>query len=355
MRLDRFNVADESELQKDAAPFVSWGATEPESGQQDGKEVTDMNQAAMEFISARLQEGGVIPYLGPGVLSLAEGESPLPGSHGALVGHLTKKTSVPHKIRTNLTAAAQFIENFKHRKTVSKAMTEAFDGEAQPTSLHRLLATIPTIPLVVHAWYDDLPQKALRSHSEWGMVQGVSQAEHFGNWVHYFHADGSRVDAETKGKPEAWKTMLYQPLGSVWPARNYLVSDSDFVEVLTEIDIQTPIPEPVQQLRRERNFLFLGCRFSTQLERLFARQIMKRSSQKHWAILPEEPTRNEARFLAQYNIERLAISLPEFVASLEEQMLVHDARVDANSSPSLQRAADCSVRHTGLKCSLDAR
>ena len=145
--------------------------------------------------------------------------------------------------------------------------------------------------------------------------------------------------------------MLYQPLGSVWPARNYLVSDSDFVEVLTEIDIQTPIPEPVQHLRRDRSFLFLGCRFSTQLERLFARQIMKRSSEKHWAVLPEEPTRNEARFLAQYNIERLAMPLQEFVAALE---LVHGARVEASSSCSLQQAADCSVRHTGTDCAMEA-
>lgn len=49
------------------------------------------------------------------------------------------------------------------------------------------------------------------------------------------------------------------------PVRNFLVSDSDYVEVLTEIDIQTPIPAVVQQRRTGRNFLFLGCRFSNQL------------------------------------------------------------------------------------------
>lgn len=282
-----------------------------------------MQQSAMELISARLQGGRVIPYIGPGVLSLSERDNALPGSQDALAGHLTAKASVPHKIRTNLTAAAQFIENFKHRKTVTSAMTEAFCPESQPTALHTLLAQMPAMPLIVHAWYDDLPQKALREHKEWGMVQGVSQAEHYGNWVHYFHADGSRADADTAWKPEAWKTMLYQPLGSVWPARNYLVSDSDFVEVLTEIDIQTPIPDSVQQLRRERSFLFLGCRFATQMERMFARQIMKRSSEKHWAVLPEEPTRNEARFLEQYNIERLPISLREFVAAFEKKQWVH--------------------------------
>ena len=32
-----------------------------------------------------------------------------------------------------------------------------------------------------------------------------------------------------------------------------------------EIDIQTPIPAIVQQRRKDRNFLFLGCRFAYQL------------------------------------------------------------------------------------------
>jgi hypothetical protein len=62
--------------------------------------------------------------------------------------------------------------------------------------------------------------------------------------------------------------------------------------------------------------LFLGCRFSTQLERSFAHQIMKRSSDRHWAVLPEQPTRNELRFLAQHGIERIAMPLESFVAEL---------------------------------------
>jgi hypothetical protein len=147
------------------------------------------------------------------------------------------------------------------------------------------------------------------------MVQGVSQSEHFGAWVHYFAADGSPAD-ETQA--HNWSTLLYQPLGSIAPAANFLVSDTDFVEVLTEIDIQTPIPALVQEKRRNRHFLFLGCRFNTQLDRLFARQIMKRSSDKHWALLEGELTRNEARFLAEQNIERIDLSLAEFLARAGE-------------------------------------
>ncbi len=274
-----------------------------------------MTAEAIEAIRKNLATGLAIPYLGAGVLALAGEDCPLPASPEVLVDRLTAKASVPHKIRKNLTAAAQFIENFKHRKTVVKAMTEAFSADVPPTALHRTLASIPALKLLVHGWYDDLPQKALASREGWGIVQGASQSEHFGEWVHYF-SGGERRDA---AEADTWMPLLYQPLGSVSPAANFLVSDSDFVEVLTEIDIQTPIPEAVQNIRKGRSFLFLGCRFATQIERAFPQQIMKRSSDRHWAVLPQEPTRNEARFMAQHNIERIAMPLAQFAALLASQ------------------------------------
>ncbi len=279
-----------------------------------------MSAAALDAIATAFAGGSAIPYLGPGVLSFGGATCPLPDSQKTLVAHLTSKSSVPHKIRSNLGATAQFIENFKHRSTVTKAMTEAFSADAQPNALHTLLMSLPALPLVVHAWYDDLPQKALRARDRWGMAQGVSQSEHFGDWIYYYSSDGACAGVSADENITGWKTLLYQPFGSVWPARNYLVSDSDFVEVLTEIDIQTPIPAPVQAIREERSFLFLGCRFSTQQERLFAHQIIKRSSDRHWAILPEEPTYNEARFFEEHKIERIAMLLDEFVVALREKL-----------------------------------
>ncbi|WP_312030586.1 SIR2 family protein [Methylosinus sp. H3A] len=272
----------------------------------------------------------MIPYLGPGVLTLATDGIPIPASPEELVVQLTKAATVPHKIRNNLTAAAQYIENFKHRKTIAAAMNKAFEQTPEPSVLHKWLAERPQLPLVVNAWYDDLPQKALAVRKNWGSVQGVSQAEHFGYWVNYFRADsslvpnkefvrdGSGAKAPAEAPPEtlSWETLLYQPIGSVTPASNYVISDSDYVEVLTEIDIQTPIPEVVQSIRKGRSFLFLGCRFTTQLERNFARQIMKRSSDQHWAVIEGPLTKNEAKFLAEQKIERIETPIAEFVASL---------------------------------------
>ncbi len=271
-----------------------------------------MSTAVLSDIKRELEEGRIVPYLGPGLLDLMPA-CPVPASPEALVEKLIAKASVPHKIRKNLTAAAQFIENFKHRKTVTHLMSEAFQADVAPTLLHRYLADLPELPLVVDVWYDNAMQTALAARDSWGQVQGVSQAEHFGNWVQYFQADGALV---TEADAQHWSTVLYRPLGSVSPAKNYLVSDSDYVEVLTEIDIQTPIPAMVQRRRGGRHFLFLGCRFRNQLERTFARQIMKRSSNRHWAVLPGELTRNEARFLEEQNIQRLDMPLRDFVSAV---------------------------------------
>jgi hypothetical protein len=237
----------------------------------------------------------------------------VPATPVALAEIMTAKVSVPHKIRSRLTQAAQFIENFKHRKSVVHLMNEAFAAGTLPSPLHLALAGSGA-GLVVDCWYDDTFAAALaqtRPQGGWAQVQGLSQSEHFGHWTGAYAPGGDPLPETPPGT-----VLLYKPIGAHGPAGNYLVSDSDYVEVLTEIDIQTPIPQVVQDWRSGRNFLFLGCRFDDQLTRSFARQIMKRSSTTHWAVLPDEPTRMEARFLQEQGITRIATTLPAFAGEL---------------------------------------
>jgi len=262
-------------------------------------------------IASHLATGSVIPYMGPEMLSLCR-DVAVPMTPLALAENMTAKVSVPHKIRKRLTQTAQFIENFKHRKSVVHLMNEAFAATPAPSPLQLALASSGA-KLWVDTWYDDSFASALAQGGQpWVQVQGLSQSEHFGQWTGAYAADGTPL-AELSAEPGR---LLYKPWGGHGPVGNYLVSDSDYVEVLTEIDIQTPIPAQVQAWRSGRNFLFLGCRFDDQLTRCFARQIMKRSSDRHWAVLPVEPTRMEARFLEEQNITRIPMSLAEFAPLL---------------------------------------
>ena len=260
-------------------------------------------------VVARLRGGTVIPYLGPGVAELSKPAVPM--NPEALAAFFGSKVALPRRARGNAWAAAQHIESTRHRATVTALMAEAFAAPVAPTPLHHHLATMP-LPLIVDSWYDGAMRSALAGRHDWGEIQGITRAG-IGEdrWYRFYDAEGREVD---RTQAASWTTMLYKPHGSIAPAKNFLISDADYVEVLTEIDIQTPIPDEVKARRTGRSFLFLGCRFNDQLLRTYARQISKRSTDTHYAVVePDAMSKNELRFLASQGLTPLAIPLARAV------------------------------------------
>lgn len=272
----------------------------------------DAAEAVIAGIAAGLKAKQVVPYLGPGAYALLpEAECPIPRNSLELAQRLNAKVAAPGRIRSQLTAVAQFIESRRHRKTLDGILNEIFKRAVPATPAHQWLAALPSPPMIVDVWYDNALETLLAGTGRgWGQIQGISHPQGAGEWVKYYGPDGTEVTAEAAA---GWETVLYKPSGSATPAGNYLISDSDFVEILTEIDIQTPIPPIVQERRAGRNFLYLGCRFDQEIQRTFARQIAKRSSDRHWAVIEGELSRNEARFLELHNITRLDLPLGEAV------------------------------------------
>ena len=256
-------------------------------------------------IALELKAGSIIPYLGSELAELAGATAPT--TPEALAAFFATKVALPKRAKGNVWASAQHIESMKHRSTVSALMTEAFTPKVVPTPLHRYLSELG-LPMIVDSWYDSAMRDALSSRSDWGEVQGITRAG-IGEdrWYRFYDAKGAEAP---KTQADSWRTLLYKPHGSIAPAKNYLISDADYVEVLTEIDIQTPIPDVVKNRRAERSFLFIGCRFHDQMLRTYARQITKRSTETHHAIVaPELLTKNELKFLTIQGIIPLAVSL----------------------------------------------
>jgi hypothetical protein len=260
-----------------------------------------------------LRAGGVVPYLGPGISALAP-ETPAPLSPEALAAFFETKVALPKRAKGNAWASAQHIESYRHRNTVTALMAEAYSAPPVPTAFHKAIAAMG-LPMIVDSWYAGEMRAALAGVDDWAEVQGITRSG-IGEflWYRFYLPDGTQVDGDAvAGK----KTILYTPHGSIAPATNFLISDADYVEVLTEIDIQTPIPEIVRDRRTDRTFLFLGCRFHDQLLRSYARQIIKRSRGEHYAVLDVASlTRNEKAFLAQENITPIDMPLAQALALL---------------------------------------
>lgn len=270
-------------------------------------------------IRAALMEGAIVPYLGPGMIALGGGALAVPSSPEAIAAALHSRAPAPSRIRTNMWAVAQFIEQRRHRNTLKAFMAEIFAVGPVPTALHRWLAELD-LPLIVDSWYDGAMRAALmeRARKDFVSIQGITRAgENRDIWTKIYSADGLLL--EDKAAASQATTVLYQPHGEARPAANFLVADSDYVEVLTEIDIQTPIPKVVTDRRSGLGFLFMGCRFNDQMLRTYGRQIIKRSRGPHYAVMnSEDLTRNERRFLAENDITLIDMPLADMVAVITQ-------------------------------------
>jgi hypothetical protein len=269
-------------------------------------------EATLAEVGARLRAGTMVPYLGPALTELSKPAIPI--NPEALAAFFGTKVALPRRAKGNAWTAAQHIESTKHRSTVTALMGEAFAAPVEPTVLHHHLASLD-LPMIVDTWYDGAMRAALAQRQGWGEIQGITRAG-IGEdrWYRFYDAAGTEAD---RSVAESWKTLLYKPHGSVVPAKNFLISDADYVEVLTEIDIQTPIPDAVKDRRTERSFVFIGCRFNDQLLRTYARQIIKRSSAVHYAIVePDKLSKNEARFIIDQGLTPIALPLERAVEVL---------------------------------------
>lgn len=270
-------------------------------------------QAWLREVRERLMSSSLAPYLGPAVSRSGE----QPAGYDQLAEHFGKKVALPKRARGNPWASAQFIESQKLRATVTRLMSEAFAAPVAASPLQRYLAGL-ALPLIVDTWYDSAMRIALASRSDWAEIQGISRAGIAENrWYRAYGPEGAELSLESAAERQ---TLLYKPHGSAAPAHNYLISDADYVEVLTEIDIQTPIPEAVRARRSNLGFVYLGCRFHDQLLRNYARQIAKRSAGPHFALVDPRQgmTRNEAKLFQELGVRVLVAPWADAFQQLAE-------------------------------------
>lgn len=270
----------------------------------------------VEEVRTRLLSHTIAPYLGAGVFPSG---GDFPASYEALAEYFGRKVALPRRARGNFWASAQYVESRKHRITAERMMNDVFGGKRKPDDFHRWLAGL-SLPLIVDNWYDGTMRAALAAtNTPFVEVQAGTRSkigEH--RFYHTYDKDGQEVEENSAAETP---TVLYTPHGSATPVGDYLMSDADYVEVLTEIDIQSPIPKLVQARRAVLGFVFLGCRFHDQTLRIYARQIAKRSAGPHFALVdPEAPLhRNELRFLESIGARTVVAPTADVLSALAAQ------------------------------------
>ena len=110
--------------------------------------------------------------------------------------------------------------------------------------------------------------------------------------------------------------ILFKPLGCIVPEKNFIVSDADFVDWLTEAMGGYALPPFLKTYKNDKSYLFLGIDFDRDTFRMVANEITLGLKDGVLVNDKEGMSKKEEKFLSAHKIEKEAMSLSEFLSDI---------------------------------------
>jgi hypothetical protein len=259
---------------------------------------------AFDDIFSGLRDGSVVPYLGPGALSGvtdANGKA-IPADSDSLILAMNNGQPMAPKLMYEFPRAAMNIELKRGRKAVNNFLDATYKDTKWSTSpLHAWLGE-QKLPYMIDANRDTQMQLqyAGTPHT---LVVGIARMSGTAFRFRLFHYDGTSYTSVEQEAVDSSLPILFKPLGTPTPESNYIASDADFVDYITELMGGFAIPSFVKRMRQNKRYLLLGMRLNRDTDRMvFSDVIFGADKPAGWALIPH-PTDKEKRYLDKLNIE----------------------------------------------------
>ena len=252
-----------------------------------------------------IADGSIVPYLGPGVLAdvraVADGR-PIPADSDSLIIAMNGGKPMAPKLMYEFPRAAMNIELKRGRSAVTKFLNLTY-GETQWTraALHDwLVQRKPRYVIDINRDTQLQDSFATTPHT---LVVGIARIGGTEYRFKLFAHDGTAYREVTPETVDPSLPILFKPMGTPRPQPNYIASDADYVDFITELMGGFAVPPHIKTLRPGKQYLFLGMRFNRDSERMVMSDLIHGAgSPAGWALIPQ-PTDKERRFLKRMNIE----------------------------------------------------
>ncbi len=263
--------------------------------------------ALLTDIIADVRRGQVVPYLGPGALAGAvnaiSGEA-IPADSDSLILAMNNNQPMAPRLMYEFPRAAMHMELKRGRSFLSKFFKGLY-AETQWTraAVHDWLARIKPHYVVdinrdtqLQDSYQDTPHTLICG------VARISGTDYRFRIYHYDGADYREIEQE---EVDTALPILFKPMGTPRPEPNFVASDADYVDYITELMGGFAIPGFLKSYRKDKQYLLLGMRLTRDTERMVMADITYGAqTPKGWLVTPAA-TDKERRFCDKQGIEVL--------------------------------------------------
>ena len=264
---------------------------------------------------AGLKDGSIVPYLGSGVLAdvknVATGE-PIPADSDSLIIAMNVGKPMAPKLMYEFPRAAMNIELKRGRTTVNKFLTRTY-GETAWTrgAFHDWLKEIAP------AYVVDINRDTQLQDSYAGvphnLVVGIARLGGTDFRYKLYLWDGVAYQKSEAINPAL--PILFKPMGTPKPEANYIASDADYVDYITELMGGFSIPPVVKELRKGKKYLLMGLRLNRDTERMVMSDFIYAAAQPAGWVFIATPTDKEKRFCKKVGLEIIEADIFEFIGA----------------------------------------
>ncbi|WP_018294622.1 SIR2 family protein [Mariprofundus ferrooxydans] len=277
-----------------------------------------MDAVLKQKIIQGISSGSIIPYLGAGALAgsvSVPGGDPIPADSDSLIYAMNNGSAMAPKLMYEFPRAAMNLELKKGRNFITRTLNKIYaETEWTRSPVHQWLSTIH--PHYIIDINRDTQLQESYSNMPHTLIVGLARIGGTNYRFKLFsYADGSY----TETTPEAVDTslpILFKPMGTPVPEANYIASDADYVDYITELMGGFGIPSFLKEYRIGKQYLFIGLRMTRDTERMVLSDIIYAADKPTtgWALIAE-PNDKERRFCKKMGIEIIEADATELFAS----------------------------------------
>lgn len=255
-----------------------------------------------------IQSGRIVPYIGPGALRGVVDKlhgKPIPADSESLILAMNNGTPMAPRLMYEFPRAAMNLENKKGRKFIERFLTTTYgDTQWTESTFHRWLAGL-NAPYLIDINRDTQLQQCYADRT-YTLIVGMSRISGTSFRFKLYHCSAGTCTEIEQEAVDTSLPVLFKPMGSPLPAPNYVASDADYVDYITELMGGFAIPAFLKAARKGKQYLFIGMNFTRDTERMVMSDMIYDANplQPGWALVPN-PTDKERRFCDKKNIQLL--------------------------------------------------
>ena len=264
-----------------------------------------MSSAVFSEILNGLYENKVVPYLGSGVLFDATNKltgAAMPADSDSLILAMNNGKPMAPKLMYEFPRAAMNQELKKGRNFLGNFLTKLYgDTEWTRASVHNWLAEWK--PAYVVDINRDTQLQDSYANEKHTLIVGLARMAANQFRFKLYHFDGSDYFEISQEQVDPKVPILFKPMGTPKPEANYVASDADYVDYITELMGGFAIPDFLKEYRKGKQYLFIGLPLNRDSERMVMSDIVYGAAEKKGWVLNKSPTAKEQRFCKKIGLE----------------------------------------------------